>query len=169
MTEIVDYIREEDKDEYRRFCMHHLPSFGRQMPPEIWHYTSADGLIGILKSGHIWSTQVACLNDTLEQRYFGDLVHAAVKALRASTADPSVAIMTRVADEALANRDFSTAGHFVACFSEVEDDLGQWRGYGGGECGYAIGFRPDGILEALTARPGALLLPTCYAQSKHDF
>jgi hypothetical protein len=136
MSDPPSYIRDQDKDEYRRFCLHHLPSFTRKVPQEIWHYTGADGLIGILRSGQIWSTQVACVNDTGEQRYFGDLVRAGVRKLRAAVTDPRIAVLARVADDALTVRDFSTAGHFVACFSEVEDDLGQWRGHGGGECGH---------------------------------
>lgn len=79
-----------------------------------------------------------------------------MKALRAQNTDSTLAVVLRVADEALASRDFTNAGYFVACFSEVEDDLSQWRGYGGGDCGYAIGFRSHGILEALKARQGAL-------------
>jgi hypothetical protein len=31
--------------------------------------------------------------------------------------------------------------HFVTCLSEEKDDLSQWRAYGGGENGYAIGFK----------------------------
>ena len=77
MSEIESYVREEDRQEYRRFCQHHLPAFSRALPPELWHYTSADGLIKILQSGQLWSTQITCLNDTLEQRFFGDLVHEA--------------------------------------------------------------------------------------------
>src|SRR5258708_558906 len=156
------HIREEDRQEYRKFCLHHLQSFGRPLPEELWHYTNAEGLIGILETGHIWATQVACVNDTLEQRYFGNLVHDVVKAKRAQNTDPALGVFLRVVDEALALRDFSSAGHFVACFSEVEDDLGQWRGYGGGECGYAIGFRCDRILAALKKRASSVLLPMNY-------
>jgi hypothetical protein len=169
MAEAEAYVRDQDREEYRRFCTHHIPSFARAPSDEIWHYTTADGLIGILRSGQIWSTQVTCLNDTLEQRYFGDLVHAAVKARRAANIDPALDQMWRVADEGLSDRNFATAGHFVACFSEVEDDLGQWRGYGGGECGYAIGFRSTGILDGIKGRPNTLLLPMNYDESKHDF
>lgn len=163
------YVREGDKEEYRRFCRHHLPAFSRALPPELWHYTSANGLVKILQSGQVWSTQIACLNDTLEQRFFGDRVHEAVKKRRAQNADPKLAVLFQTADEALADRDFTAAGHFVACFSEIEDDLGQWRGYGGGECGYAVAFRSDGILEALKSRQGALLLPMNYETRTHDF
>jgi len=84
----------------------------------------------------------------LGYRYFGDLVHDAIKVRQVQNTDQNLAVLLRIADEALTNRNFSTAGHFVAYFSEVEDDLGQWRGYGGGECGYAIGFSVEGILEA---------------------
>jgi hypothetical protein len=56
-----------------------------------------------------------------------------------------------------------------ACFSEIEDDLGQWRGYGDGECGYAVGFRSDGIMEATKARPNTLLLPMSYDENAQNF
>jgi hypothetical protein len=44
------YIRAEDLEEYRRFCIHHSRAFGRELPAELWHYTDANGLIGILKT-----------------------------------------------------------------------------------------------------------------------
>jgi hypothetical protein len=165
----IEYVREEDRQEYLRFAAHHLRSFGHPPVSEIWHYTDAEGLVGILKSGQLWCTQVSCLNDCLEQRYFGDLMHAAVKARRAKNTDTNLAILLRIAEESLGGRDFSAAGNFVACFSEVEDDLGQWRGYGGGQCGYSVGFRFDGILEALKARPSAFLLPMHYEDAGHQF
>jgi hypothetical protein len=43
------YIRPEHIQEYQRFCLHHIRAFGRQRPEELWHYTDANGLIGILK------------------------------------------------------------------------------------------------------------------------
>jgi hypothetical protein len=161
MNETKSYVQQSDRDEYRNFCQHNLKFVGRGLPNELWHYTNAEGLVGILSSGKIWATQVACLNDTLEQKYFGDLVHEAIKELRAKNSDKRIEVLLRAADLSLAAREFSTAGHFVACFSEVEDDLGQWRGYGGGQCGYAIGFAPQEILEATQRRQG-LLMPMCY-------
>ena len=166
---IYQYIRAEDLQEYRRFCIHHSRAFGRELPAEHCHYTDANGLIGILKTRQIWATQVTCLNDTLEQRHFGDLVHEAVKARRKQNTDPLLEPLFRIADEGLETRDFTATGQFVACFSEAEDDLGQWRGYGGGECGYAIGFQSQGILDALRRRPSAFLLPMGYADSIHSF
>ena len=102
-----------------------------------------------MKSRQIWATQVTCLNDSLEKKYLSTLIHTAVKEQMMSNTITTLDDMWRVADEGLSNADFSEEGHFVACFSEVEDDLGQWRGYGGGECGYAIGFQIDGIKKAI--------------------
>jgi hypothetical protein len=104
MSSSFQYVKPEDCEEYRRFCVGHLRQlrqFGRPLPEEIWHYTDAGGLIGILQSGKIWTTQVTCLNDTLEQRYFGDLVHEAVKERRKQNTDPVLEPLLRVADEVL--------------------------------------------------------------------
>jgi hypothetical protein len=167
---MTEYVRDEDLQEYRKFGLHHLGTFSRALPTEIWHYTNADGLIGILQSGKIFATQVSCLNDSREQRYFGDLVLVGIKQRMASNTDPTIAILLKVAHDALLNRDFSAAGYFVTCFSEVGDDLGQWRGYGGGECGYAIGFQPEDILKAVQRRPGSgVLLPMNYNATTQKF
>lgn len=73
----------------------------------------------------------------------------------------------RAADELLAQRDFTAVGQFVTCFSEAKDDLAQWRGYGGGECGYAIGFSSAAIRQAVSLN--TLLMPMIYADSIHSF
>ena len=152
-------MRPEDTTEFQRFALHLAQHSGRALPEEVWHYTDAHGLIAILSSGKIWATQISCLNDILEQRYFGDLIHNVVRIRRSQNTDPDLEILLHAAEEGLEKRDFSTDAQFVACFSEVEDDLGQWRGYGGGECGYAIGFQSQGIQDAIKTRPFALLMP----------
>jgi hypothetical protein len=164
------YITDADKAQYRSFALHHLPSIGRNPVSEIWHYTTAHGLIAILTSGSMYSTQISCLNDSLEQRYFGDLVHAGVKKLIATNNDQSVGVLLQTADTILSNRDFAALGHFVTCFSEIEDDLGQWRGYGGGQCGYAIGFDYSKLCSALPGvRTDALLAPMNYDPGRQTF
>ena len=64
VTEIVDaYISDADKEEYRKFVNHHLPSFARTSSGEVWHYTSGQALVPILTSAKLYATQVSCLND----------------------------------------------------------------------------------------------------------
>lgn len=96
MSDEQPYITDLDKEEYRRFATHHLGSFARPAPKELWHYTSGQGLIAILTTGRIFSTQVTCLNDNLEQRYFGDLVHAAMKKIAARNSDATLSVLLKV-------------------------------------------------------------------------
>jgi hypothetical protein len=163
------YIEDSDRAEYSNFCSHHIRTYGRAPVDQVWHYTTADGLIEIIKTGKIFATHTSCLNDTKEQRYFGDLLHAATKKLMLINKDTQLAILLRVACDSLERRYFSTSWHYVACFSETEDDLGQWRGYGGGTCGYALGFTFLGLMETTKRRPGAMFLPMQYADEKHRF
>ena len=95
------------------------------------------------------------------------MIHSALKVRRGQNIEAALGTFYRLADDALADRDYTSEGNFVTCFSEVEDDLGQWRGYGGGECGYAIGFSSSGLVEALKARPSTMLLPMCYDEGLH--
>jgi hypothetical protein len=170
MTEKPTFVTDADKAEYGRFVIHHLPTFARNAPPELWHYTNAQGLIAILTTGKIYSTQIACLNDNLERRYFSDLVHAELKDIALKNTDAKLGVLFSAALSQLANPDFSATWHFATCFSEVEDDLGQWRGYGGGESGYAIGFNTELLAKTISARrKDALFLPMSYDQAKHRF
>jgi hypothetical protein len=110
MTENLKYVTDADKAEYGRFVIHHLPSFARNLPPEIWHYTNAQGLIAILTTGKIFSTQISCLNDNLERRYFGDLVLASLKDIATKSTDVKLAVLFGAALSQLANPDYSELG-----------------------------------------------------------
>jgi hypothetical protein len=99
----ASYVSDAGKEEYRRFVMHHLPAFGRPAVKEVWHYTTAPALILILSAGKLFSTQVSCLNNSLEQRYFGDLVHAGIRKPIASNKDADLAVMLQTADVAWEN------------------------------------------------------------------
>lgn len=105
------FVRPEDLEEYWRFCLHHGRSFGRHLPDEIWHYTDADGLIGILESGKVWATQLSCLNDTLEQRYFGELIHRALKERRKQASCYSERAQSRPTSENRASGKSSLTFH----------------------------------------------------------
>jgi hypothetical protein len=56
--------------------------------------------------------------------------------------------------------------NFVACFSEVRDDLSQWRAYGGGENGYSLGFRAKDLCRVPTC---ILARVTYYCAEKHGY
>ena len=126
----------------------------------LWHYTSGEGLIGIIESGTLFTTQVSCLNDSTEVRYAAKLLRDALLARRQNTADAEIIQLIDQWIALLLQDEPSRPIHapsewFVTCFSTEEDDLSQWRAYCSGENSYAIGFRAGGLFgqsNSLVAR-----------------
>ncbi|MFZ0799092.1 MAG: DUF2971 domain-containing protein [Terriglobales bacterium] len=118
------------------------------IPPDsmLWHYTNGTALIAIIETGTIFATQLSGLNDTTELRYGSRILQEALASLRGKHKEDATSL--GFIDGAIGffkeNTDFpaqNVVPHFVTCFSEVKDHLSQWRAYGGGENGYAIGFK----------------------------
>jgi hypothetical protein len=140
------------------------------IPPEtiLWHYTNGHGLLGIIETASIFSTHISCLNDTSEFRYSSGLFRAALASLRSKFENDSAA--QAFIDGALnyfaENPDYpaqAVTHQFVACFSEEENDLSQWRAYGGGENGYAIGFKAGDLWGC----EYSMLVRICYDENLH--
>lgn len=89
-------------------------------------------------------SQVTCLNDNLEQRWCGELLHAALRPMIAQNTAPQLATLLKLADKSLTELDLQKAWHFIACFSEVSDDHGQWPGLRTSEPGWPSN---DGIAD----------------------
>jgi hypothetical protein len=127
-----------------------VASFLPPPPQMLWHYTSGDGLMGILGEGSLWSTHVSCLNDTGELNYAHGLLLDALRE-QAEAAVPG-SIEDTFLSHVLSNSSRDGAGSsdvFVACLTEKGDDLSQWRSYAGGEGGYAVGFNAHWILQGV--------------------
>ena len=110
----------------------------------LWHYTGFDGLEGILK-GAIWASSLPYLNDTEEFRHgitialevlHNELVLAAGERHGAHAG----AVFDQV--DAFFKDRRKPRDVFVASFSRKEDDLSQWRAYGGVGPLFSIGFDP---------------------------
>ena len=106
----------------------------------VWHYTSGPGLISIIESGTLYSTQVSCLNDATEIRYAASKLREALSSMLPGmkTEDPTTKFLERYIEllhdnDAVPNN--VALPYFVSCFSTLEDDLSQWRSYSGGENG----------------------------------
>lgn len=114
----------------------------------LFHYTSLNGLKGIIESNSIWATEARYLNDAEEMSHLAERVV------------DEIARQTRVHDETerIILKQFSTwiknrltQGHkmFVASFTENGNLLSQWRGYCPYGKGISIGFSPDKISEIM--------------------
>lgn len=53
-------------------------------PRDVWHYTTAAGLSGILRSQTLWATETAFLNDASEIDYGTELFRQAVTTVLAA-------------------------------------------------------------------------------------
>ena len=63
------YIRPEDENSYGQWTTTYIFKFFPVPIRPLYHYTTGAGLIEILKSGELWSTQLSCLNDASEFLY----------------------------------------------------------------------------------------------------
>ena len=144
----LQYLSPADEVHIGGFLAHLAQRFFLLPNSPLYHYTTGENFINIMRSGELWATHTACLNDTTELVYAIDQLHRRVKTHMTgphnSAADP---IFTRL-DEAFSNPGIETSPVFVACFSQRRDDLSQWRAYSGGEGGYAIQFDPQKLRKA---------------------
>jgi hypothetical protein len=156
-------ISDDDKKQYLNFAMELTKDLRSLLIPAdttLWHYTTGASLISIFESMSLFSTQLSCLNDSTELRYASKHFQQALQAKRAAIT--SSGLEADLLDGALEyfkeDPDFpfqAGVAQLVTCFSEDRDDLSQWRGYGTGENGYAIGFKASdlwGIRNAVLAR-----------------
>jgi hypothetical protein len=114
----------------------------------LWHYTDFKGLAGIL-GGNIWASSLAYLNDTEEFRHGAQLALEVVQnQLATSLSGGEYAPYASTIHQELL-RFFSNQQPkdiFITSFSERDDDLSQWRAYGGNRGPmFSVGFNPTAL------------------------
>lgn len=118
-------------------------------PIYLYHYTTAEGLKGMIETQELWATDIFYLNDWKEF-YHGRaefkrvLEEKLASAVGKDTCEKKIA---RVVSDLLEKPSpLGSNRVFVCSFSEKGNDLSQWRAY----ChdgGYSIGFRRDQLKE----------------------
>lgn len=132
----------------------------RGEPNFVYHYTTMESFVSIVESMQIWATSIAFLNDASE---FITGVRAMREALdaefskRRGRARSALALMMEEVDapEALT---------FVASFTELGDDLNQWRSYAPSG-GVALGL-PRHELSAFWLEEGTMLAQCDYRRHR---
>lgn len=122
-------------------------------PRLLYHYTDAQGLLGMLKTHRLWATNRRFMNDPTETEY-------AATVIRDTLASAMELHLATVANKKRREKIFDqvTEGinliltwyvdsdeHYLTCFCENGDLLSQWRGYGSVGGGYAVGFVAEHI------------------------
>ena len=124
------------------------------MKDTVYHYTDANGLLGILGKQEIWCSHLSYLNDTQEYRHAKMLYRDVLSTLKED--ESAEQLVRRFAAQSLEYFDqkqraydentmwsimLHPAKYFVASFSGKNDELSQWRGYSGTGPRFSIGFR----------------------------
>ncbi|MNO83586.1 hypothetical protein D3C76_749010 [compost metagenome] len=118
------------------------PSLTR--PNHLFHYTNANGMLGIIDSRKLWATHYQYLNDSSELEYGYSLAKEIIRGAIAAEENKEV---KRFLENSLNSCSISSSGleFYITCFCEHDDVLSQWRAYGGGAQGYALGFEAGAI------------------------
>lgn len=110
-------------------------------PAVLYHYTSADGMAGILNSQSLWMTDIRYMNDLSELQYATALL---IQRLERRMSVTGVTARRRAFLRSCTERLDSLLAFgpavFSASFCEDGNLLSQWRAYRGRGGGYAVGF-----------------------------
>ena len=122
--------------------------------PRLWHYTSKEATLGIIGFSCLWATSILYLNDADEFHHVRHLVTDWIKRTRQENSlgfpeeyrllTGRQATLVRFLERQLTGQ---RALHtYVVSFSELADDLSQWRAYGSSG-GFCIAFESDWLRE----------------------
>lgn len=131
-------------------------------PEELFHYTSQEGLLGILEGWTLWASKISHLNDAAELVLALDLARKKIE---------SKNVVDIVKDQLLDDIDMMSHGSiniFVFSLTANGDQLSQWRGYAPAGAGYSIGFSTGFLTAAAAGSMRFYLGPCSYEPAIHD-
>lgn len=131
-------------------------------PGPLWHYTDSAGTLGILRSSTLWATHALYMNDASELRYALPMLRAAIDAVEHDHAAERHVEHVMSALRMMLAGDDADPEVYVVCFCENGDLLSQWREYGRGGGGYAIGFDGRALAGDVVTTAGLTLTKVIY-------
>jgi|ERR1700733_1365393 len=122
-----------------------FPSFSKMPKSGLFHYTSADGLRGIIEQNELWATSAYFLNDSSEIAYGYYLLKEAFETWISRNEPHQETLCVHLAEEF--QRSFGTRLErgalepiYLFCCCEEPDVLSQWRAYA--QSGYSCELDP---------------------------
>jgi len=144
----------------------------KKVTQTLYHYTTARGLIGILKQKKIWATHINYLNDKKEFIDAMDEFKKQIKHLRPNVPKPTVTVTphrthmenspTEKYESVLEFLQIIHGEVYVTSFSEEHDQLSQWRGYCAKGPGFSIGFNLAKLKKLVKRIPNGWLKKCIY-------
>lgn len=124
----------------------------QQLPEILYHYTSQEGLLGILSTKRMWATNIFYLNDSAEYTYALNLIRDVLEECEPTEALDMVLIEElkerfKIVDNNLNGTDTLVPIDQISIlsFTTQKDDLAQWRGYCPQGNGFCLGFETAGL------------------------
>lgn len=111
---------------------------GSDLPKFISHYTTLGGLQGIVCSRALWASNASFLNDRAELEHALKASEQVIKKLSSDKALKTWSPMLKRVFSELG--DGARPDTYVTCFCRDDDNLSQWRGYGGDVQGVSVTF-----------------------------
>jgi hypothetical protein len=139
------------------------------------HYTTADGLKGIIEKNELWATSAYFLNDSAEITYGYGLLKEVLDDWLAKNPRPEESVtlglargLRKLFGDDLLNRNLIRP-IYLACFCEDDNLLSQWRTYGQSG-GYSLGFRvpPDIVFAGQGFKPEPNTYTSKWAKVEYD-
>lgn len=133
----------------------------KQIKNALFHYTTADGLIGIITNNELWSTAYYCTNDDREllevkgifKKIFNSYKPTEEKYKKILDNTFGLDVLYEKIENFIFSEFFSVFCAYITCFSKPYDVssysngiLSQWRGYGD-DGGYSIQFNYKKLRE----------------------
>ncbi|WP_139205309.1 hypothetical protein [Plantibacter sp. MMLR14_011] len=111
-----------------------------ETPEHAWHYTTAHGLLEIVRRHRIWATSAAYMNDRNEIREGRDAIRRALDRRRPQLEEWQLKLLAKMGID----RDPTPISVFLLSAALDGDSLTLWRSYGAGaEAEYAIDLDPS--------------------------
>ena len=126
------------------------------MTPVLYHYTTPQGLQGIIDTKTIWASDYRFLNDATELKHGLAIFDKLFDSHRERLAKDRVEIIDGLRKSIETSRDFCV---FIASFCQNGDLLSQWRGY---KAAYALGISGQWLQEN-AAEQNFELVPIAYS------
>lgn len=146
---LYDGLRPDGLEEIER---EFLPGWlSRHLIPdkELFHYTSIQGMQGIIGGRSLWLSDITSFNDPDEIEYGKRMANSALEILKSENDCPTVKWFLDGMRPWIESFGKVHNRVFVVCFCEEDDLVGQWRDYADKGRGYSLGFRISSDTKAV--------------------
>lgn len=121
------------------------------LPDCLYHYTSRDSFIGIMKNKEFWASHIRFMNDLEEEKLAEKKL---LDSLSMSSKLPSMDIKKLKEEVIFAiKKEMLKKAIFLVSLSEEPDELNMWRGYGKNAPAYCIQIDCNKLIRQFIAQP----------------